>query len=148
MRISSILLALIIAAFLALSGCASSSPEQGGGIQAQPPAPPPAQVQLSPEASSSQPQSNGQEAQQPAQRLISLGELARHNKADDCWLAIGGKVVDVSAYDTHPAGKKAFLPYCGTDATAAYSTKGKKGEPHSALADSQLDSFLVGYLEK
>lgn len=43
---------------------------------------------------------------------VSHKELAKHNKCDDAWLAIRGKVYNVTRYmDFHPGGK-CFL-HCG-----------------------------------
>lgn len=42
-------------------------------------------------------------------RPISYEELAKHNKMDDAWLAIRGKVYNVTKYlDFHPGGKFSF----------------------------------------
>lgn len=39
-------------------------------------------------------------------RPVSYDELAKHNKVDDAWLAIRGKVFNVTKYmDFHPGGK-------------------------------------------
>lgn len=39
-------------------------------------------------------------------RPISYEELAKHDKVDDAWLAIRGKVYNVTKYmDFHPGGK-------------------------------------------
>lgn len=47
---------------------------------------------------------------------VSHKELAKHNKCDDAWLAIRGKVYNVTRYmDFHPGGKWFFslLVLCG-----------------------------------
>lgn len=52
-----------------------------------------------------------------AQR-ISRAELARHCTADDCWMAIAGRVYDVTAYvPFHPGGRAELLRGAGGDAT-------------------------------
>lgn len=43
-------------------------------------------------------------------RPISYEELAKHDKVNDAWLAIRGKVYNVTKYmDFHPGGKRSFL---------------------------------------
>lgn len=45
-------------------------------------------------------------------RPISYEELAKHDKVDDGWLAIRGKVYNVTKYmDFHPGGKSFFFFY-------------------------------------
>ncbi|GBG32990.1 Cytochrome b5 [Hondaea fermentalgiana] len=52
---------------------------------------------------------------------VSKDELAKHNKADDCWIAISDHVYDVTNFlNDHPGGKKAILMYAGKDATAEF----------------------------
>lgn len=37
---------------------------------------------------------------------VSHAELAKHNKPDDCWIALRGRVYNVTRYmDFHPGGK-------------------------------------------
>ena len=54
-------------------------------------------------------------------RPITLRELKKHRRVDDCWLAIDGKVYDVTDYiKYHPGGKK-ILMGAGKDATKLFS---------------------------
>ena len=77
--------------------------------------------------------------------ILTAAEVAKHSAKGDCWLIIHGVVYDLSNFTTHPGGD-AYVPYCGTDATEAYATKGGKGQPHSTRADSMLPNFEVGPL--
>jgi len=77
---------------------------------------------------------------------ISAAELARHATPQDCWMAIGGQVYDLSAYlPRHPSEPEVIEPWCGRDATQAYQTK-LMGKPHSARADGLLPGYLRGPL--
>ena len=41
---------------------------------------------------------------------VSHQELAKHNKKDDCWMAVRGKVYNVTRYvDYHPGGVEQIL---------------------------------------
>lgn len=43
-------------------------------------------------------------------RSVSLEELAQHNTAGSCWIAIEGKVYDVTTFlADHPGGAKTIL---------------------------------------
>jgi len=54
--------------------------------------------------------------------VISPEEVARHNKADDCWVTLNGKVYDVTSFlPDHPGGKKAILVYAGKDASEEFN---------------------------
>jgi len=47
---------------------------------------------------------------------ISKCELSKHTTADDCWVAVGHYVYDVTRYlPYHEAGAKTILRYAGTD---------------------------------
>ena len=76
---------------------------------------------------------------------LTTAEVAKHSAKGDCWMIINGTVYDLSNFTTHPGGD-AYVPYCGTDATEAYATKGGRGRPHSARAESMLPNFEVGPL--
>lgn len=71
-------------------------------------------------------------------------EIARHNRPDDCWLVIRGKVYDVTSYiSSHPTPSRVITDYCGKESTVPFETKGR-GRPHSPRAWQMLDAYLVG----
>ncbi len=81
---------------------------------------------------------------------ISLAEVAKHNSGTDCWLAIEGKVYDVTSFvaaNQHPGGK-AILQGCGKEATTFFDTRpmGSK-TPHSARARAMLSNYYIGNLK-
>lgn len=83
---------------------------------------------------------------QDAQPVITLAELATHDKQDDCWMAIEGKVYDFSAYlPSHPAPPVVMTPWCGKEATEGMRTKGY-GRDHSPAAWAMMDEYLIGTL--
>ena len=83
-----------------------------------------------------------------AQLQASLAELARHSTAEDCWMAVEGKVYDATEYaPRHPAPPRVLLDWCGREATEAFRTKGV-GRPHSRAAWAMLARMEVGVLTK
>lgn len=80
-------------------------------------------------------------------RRVSLAELARHSTAEDCWMAVEGKVYDATEYaPRHPAPPRVLLDWCGREATEAFRTKGV-GRPHSRAAWAMLARMEVGLLD-
>jgi cytochrome b involved in lipid metabolism len=77
----------------------------------------------------------------------SLTEVALHNTPADCWMAIDGKVYDVSNYASQHPGGDAVYQGCGQDATELFNTRpmGSK-TPHSNAARSFLPNFYIGEL--
>jgi cytochrome b involved in lipid metabolism len=76
---------------------------------------------------------------------LSRTEVAKHNKASDCWLIINNNVYNVTNYiDLHPGGADLILMDCGKDATQDYNTQGGRGKKHSANANKQLANYLIG----
>lgn len=50
-------------------------------------------------------------------KTITKGELEKHNDEKDCWLAIGGKVYDVTKFlDNHPGGPEIVYEHAGAPA--------------------------------
>lgn len=78
--------------------------------------------------------------------VISLGELAQHNSADDCWMAIEGLVYDVTSYVSSHPGEEQILLGCGKDATSLFNTKANQGIPHSSNADRIKAGLVIGRL--
>lgn len=84
------------------------------------------------------------------QIVLNTATISQHNSLNDCWLVVGGYVYDVTSYlPSHPKGAGVVLPYCGrADATAAFQTKGGRGEDHSTMAYSELEAFKLGVLNQ
>jgi len=75
---------------------------------------------------------------------VSRQELARHNKVDDAWMAIRGRVFNVTRYmDFHPGGVDELMRGVGSDATKLFD------EVHAWVNYPQLlgkrpDNFCLG----
>jgi cytochrome b involved in lipid metabolism len=77
----------------------------------------------------------------------SLADVAKHGNRDACWMAIEGKVYDLTAYlDRHPTPASVLLAWCGRDATVGMRTKGY-GRDHSRAAWASLEQFSIGELK-
>ncbi|MFU8878587.1 MAG: cytochrome b5 domain-containing protein [Wenzhouxiangellaceae bacterium] len=77
---------------------------------------------------------------------FTLAEVARHNRLDDCWMAIEGSVYDLTDYiPRHPTRPELLEPWCGTEATVGMRTKGNDSD-HSARAWRMLDRYRIGEL--
>lgn len=47
-------------------------------------------------------------------RFISRSELSQHNRPDDCWIALHGRVYDVTAFlKEHPGGVEVITCLAG-----------------------------------
>jgi cytochrome b involved in lipid metabolism len=76
---------------------------------------------------------------------ITVGELARHNTEDDCWMAIDGAVYNVTQFiDRHPGGQ-AIVQGCGKDATALFAQR-PDGTSHSQEARELAENYRIGTL--
>jgi succinate dehydrogenase/fumarate reductase flavoprotein subunit len=52
---------------------------------------------------------------------ISFEELQKHNSEEDCWIAINGKVYDLTEFaEEHPAGPESIIELAGQDGTEAF----------------------------
>ena len=74
---------------------------------------------------------------------ISIAEVAGHDDAASCWVAIEGTVYDVTTWiPRHPGGPERIMAICGTDASEDFSAQ------HSgqSLPTEQLAQFAIGEL--
>jgi cytochrome b involved in lipid metabolism len=79
---------------------------------------------------------------------LTSAELVKHNSVNSCWLLISGKIYDVTTYmNSHPGGVAEVLNTCGTDATAAYASRGGTGT-HSSSANADLAMYYIGDLNQ
>ena len=54
----------------------------------------------------------------PHLNMITMTELSKHDQPDDCWIAIRGKVFNITAYlDYHPGGQDELMKAAGKNAT-------------------------------
>lgn len=73
--------------------------------------------------------------------VYSIAEVNLHNKATDCWLVIGDKVIDATAFiasGEHPNDK--ILNGCGKDATEMFKNVEKHSgpKPQDVMMKSQI----------
>ncbi|EFY95710.1 NADH-cytochrome B5 reductase [Metarhizium robertsii] len=74
---------------------------------------------------------------------IEAATVAQHNKPEDCWITVHGKVYDVTKYlQDHPGGADVLAEAAGTDATHEFDNAG-----HSEDAWDIMQPYLVGNLQ-
>ncbi|PCH44582.1 cytochrome b5 [Wolfiporia cocos MD-104 SS10] len=71
-------------------------------------------------------------------------EVAKHNKPDDCWVIVSGKVYDVTEFlPNHPGGVRLLLNFAGRDATSAF----KPFHTPTALTDALPSEKYLGSID-
>ncbi|KAL0397956.1 UNVERIFIED_CONTAM: Delta(8)-fatty-acid desaturase [Sesamum calycinum] len=74
------------------------------------------------------------------EKYITSDELKKHNKSDDLWISIQGKVYNVTDWaKVHPGGDIPLLNLAGQDVTDAFIAF------HPGSAWKHLDRFFTGY---
>ncbi|KAJ4459660.1 putative cytochrome b5 [Paratrimastix pyriformis] len=77
-------------------------------------------------------------------RPVSVEELARHNRLDDCWLSIKGTAYNFTSYlEFHPGDRGIAIlnPYFGRDATVPF------GKFHAYVSiENLMRPFAIGPL--
>lgn len=81
---------------------------------------------------------------------IQYEEMQKHNTAKDCWMAIHGKVYDVTNFlDQHPGGAEVMMEVAGQDATDEFEDIGhSEGAKKQLVEKCALKGVLVGAPEK
>ncbi|KAI7859964.1 hypothetical protein BDC45DRAFT_431621 [Circinella umbellata] len=75
---------------------------------------------------------------------ISLQEVAQHNKKDDLWVILYGKVYDLTQFlPEHPGGQKIILKFAGKDATKAF----ERQHPSSIIDQYLSPDVCIGQAE-
>jgi cytochrome b involved in lipid metabolism len=101
------------------------------------------------QAGSDSSQSAGENTGTKAAKELTLEDISAHASPDDCWMAIGGKVYDVSGFAAKHGGGEAVYQGCGQDATTLFETRPMgSGTPHSEKARSFLPNFEIGVLKQ
>ncbi|KAK9757723.1 hypothetical protein RND81_01G182200 [Saponaria officinalis] len=78
-----------------------------------------------------------------SKKYISEEELKTHNKRDDIWISILGKVYNVSKWvDQHPGGELPLLYFAGQDVTDVFLAY------HPISSTQYLNRFFNGYFLK
>ncbi|AHB40781.1 TPA: cytochrome b5 domain-containing protein [candidate division WWE3 bacterium] len=82
-------------------------------------------------------------------KTYSLAEVVTHNSEKDCWMAIEGKVYNVTEFIPKHPGGKAIVRGCGKDASTLFNERptNNKG-PHPAQANELLKGFFIGDLKQ
>lgn len=114
---------LVAVTLLMISGCASKQLESPPKLVAE--------------------QTGNITANMPAQSF-TMEEVAKHSSASDCWMAISGKVYDVTKYiGSHPGGDM-ILQGCGKEATSMIEAKPahSSGKSQDAIASSYIGEVV------
>lgn len=85
-----------------------------------------------------------------ATTAYSMDEIAKHSSREDCWMAVEGKVYDVTGYIASGMhkGKDAILMGCGKDATEIYNNRPNGSGAHSKLAREVMAKFAIGVVKQ
>ncbi|CDH57385.1 cytochrome b5 [Lichtheimia corymbifera JMRC:FSU:9682] len=73
-------------------------------------------------------------------KIYTYEEIAKHNKREDLWMVIDGKVYDITPFvDEHPGGEEVLIDEGAKDATGPFEDVG-----HSPDARDLLEKYYIG----
>jgi cytochrome b involved in lipid metabolism len=76
-------------------------------------------------------------------KVYTIQDIADKKTSSDLWMAVHGKVYNITEFiDEHPGGEEILLECGGEDATEAFEDIG-----HSDSARETLEKYLVGTLD-
>lgn len=76
----------------------------------------------------------------------SREEVSRHDRADDAWVIVDGRVYDVTLFlDTHPGGIGVTESHLGTDISDVI--RSEDVHKHTRTAFELMDKYCIGILE-
>ncbi|CAG8652372.1 15366_t:CDS:2 [Cetraspora pellucida] len=79
-----------------------------------------------------------------SKKLFTFEELSQHNKKGSLYVAIKGKIYDISKFiDEHPGGEVVLLDEAGRDATDAFKDVGHSGEALEILKGLEIGELIV-----
>lgn len=82
-------------------------------------------------------------------KTISIEEFVKHNKKNDCWIAINGKVYDFTEFiPNHPGGEAPLINHAGYDGTKIYEKIHAKGTIEKFLPEDKFLGLLDGEAPK
>ena len=76
--------------------------------------------------------------------LYNLAEVAKHNKINDAWIVIRGKVYDITNWIPKHPGGIVIMKGVGKDATELF----ERAHPNLTLPRKILKNYLIGKLDK
>ena len=78
-----------------------------------------------------------------SKRAMTMEEVSTHNKPDDMWMVLHGKVYDVTKFlEDHPGGTDIMIENAGMDVTNQFEEMS-----HSKEARLQATQFHIGDIE-
>jgi cytochrome b involved in lipid metabolism len=75
----------------------------------------------------------------PTKVTVLQSELSKHNTENDCWVAIHGKVYNMTGFSNHPGGFEIIVDNAGRDATKPFDDI-----DHSEKAKRDMLEFYIG----
>ncbi|KAF9102687.1 hypothetical protein BGX27_010905 [Mortierella sp. AM989] len=83
-------------------------------------------------------------------KTFTQADLSQHNHKDDLYVAIHGKVYDITGFiDEHPGGEEVLIDEAGRDATESFEDVGHSEEARDILSKWYIGEFKTdGSAEK
>ena len=76
---------------------------------------------------------------------VTIEELQKHTSKNDMWIAIHGKVYDVTGFrKEHPGGTKVLENLCGKDSTVPFVNQGHDEDNIEALKKYMVGDLING----